>query len=269
MLDAPASSSETLPAHLERWRKQLPVQPRSLPTSGDSTPQYPRVVIPSPTRTRRRSTGQQSPSPTPTTTLPANSRADPTAPRDITSWRQGVPLGAQPEGVRPWASPLGDDDDSSRDVEDLSEQPDITSPLSSTAPTSLPPSSPDAPIHQWRYENYVDWWRGGLSAPHEVVSPPPQIGEIGSSSVSDQGEHPQGSPVPTRVTLDRDDRPPPVFSPPPPPLPSPPLHPEPQVIRIVDMPPVQVSPIRVKPPTPLAPSLRKGEHEISPETMGV
>ncbi|KAG8904623.1 hypothetical protein FRB99_001420 [Tulasnella sp. 403] len=232
LLDGYDSPSEgTSPKEVERWRTRVDagdflIQPRSLPTES-ATPQ----VLP-----RRRSSGQQSPSPA--TSLPANSRADATVPRDIAAWCQAVPLGIQPPGDVPWSS-RSPDSDSTSNVE-LEEQlishtdrkpgPDIATALSSTPPTTLPPSTGSVDIHQWRYENYVDWWRSGMAAQQGNMSPPPPIKEVAQSRPTspDQGE------VVSPAEDAGSGRSPPTLNIPPPPPHS--IPPEPQVIRVVEIP---------------------------------
>lgn len=202
--------------------------PRSVPTEPGS--------LTRPVLVRRRSTGQQTPSPT--TSLPANSRTEATVPRDISTWRQAVPLGCQPPEDSPWTSPLGDESSASeRGVEgqvithaERKPDLDISTALASTPPVSIPQTSQKMDVHQWRYENYVDWWRTGIAAQNGNVDPPPQNMPVDNDESSSEprritvlGKHPEEKP-----------RTPPVLSIPPPP-------PPPQVIRVVEIPTLQVS----------------------------
>ncbi len=212
-------SEESYVNGIERWRRQIEA---GEPTSADEKASKKAVQ-------RRRSiglTGHGSPSPA--TTLPANSRQDVTVPKDISTWRSAIPLGVQPPDDVPWASPVPDHDSvSTGDIEeDLiahSGQKPARS-MSSTAPTSIPPSSNNVDVHQWRYENFVDWWRTGMSAAHQgVVSPPPQIHELSSSGSSHAGDPPHSGKVegrPAFLTMS--------------PLPG--MVPEPQVTRLVPIP---------------------------------
>ncbi|KAG8988076.1 hypothetical protein FRB90_002970, partial [Tulasnella sp. 427] len=246
-------SDDTPPHETDRWRKQLynqpagivlndfpsPVQPRSIPVAEPATP--PRGLP------RRKSSGQQSPGSG--SSLPTNSRTEPAAPRDIVSWRHSVPLGCPPPEHLPWTGQVSEDESTI----DLAPVPEAIS--AAATPSSLPPSSGNVEIYQWRYENYVDWWRNKMVAQQTtqgVVSPPPQINEVASSSSSSSSTVPKTSPkraatapAATRSVDVKDTRMPPTLAIPPPP----PAFPEPQVIRVVEIPSVQVPPTKERRPS--------------------
>ncbi|KAG9050914.1 hypothetical protein FS837_001088 [Tulasnella sp. UAMH 9824] len=242
-------SDETPPHDTDRWRKQAfnqqagvvladfpsSILPRSLPTE---------PVTPPRGLARRKSSGQQSPGST--STLPTNSRTEPTAPRDIFTWRQGVSLGCQPPEHVPWIGQVNEDES----VVDLAPDPDALS--SAATPSSLPPASGNVEIYQWRYENYVDWWRNKMATQQGiqgVVSPPPQINEIASSSSSSSGrktapKRAATAPATARSVDVKEARMPPTLT-----IPPPPALPEPQVIRVVEIPSVQVPPAKERRPS--------------------
>ncbi|KAG8955616.1 hypothetical protein FRC04_007607 [Tulasnella sp. 424] len=246
-------SDDTPPHETDKWRKQAfnqaagvvladfpsSIQPRSIPAAEPATP--PRGLP------RRKSSGQQSPGSG--STLPTNSRTEPTAPRDIYNWRQTVPIGCPPPEHIPWTGQVSEDDS----VIDLAPDPDAMS--AAATPSSLPPASGNVEIYQWRYENYVDWWRNKMATQQTiqgVVSPPPQINEIASSSSSNSSvvsktapKRAATAPAAARSVEVMEARQPPTLTIPPPP----PAFPEPQVIRVVEIPSVQVPPAKERRPS--------------------
>lgn len=250
--DYDSPSDETPPHDTDRWRKQAfnqqagvvladfpsSIQPRSIPTE----PATPPRGLP-----HRKSSGQQSPGSA--STLPTNSRTEPTAPRDISTWRQGVSLGCQPPEHIPWTGQVSEDES----VVDLAPDPEALSSVAT--PSSLPPASGNVEIYQWRYENYVDWWRNKMATQQSiqgVVSPPPQINEVASSSSSSAASIPKTAPkraatapAAARSIEVAEARMPPTLTIPPPP----PAFPEPQVIRVVEIPSVQVPPAKERRPS--------------------
>jgi len=114
-------------------------------------------------------------------------RQEPNEPVNISRWRLAIPQGAHPPDDAPWSSnaSVTDVDDDSADPDhrqlDLKPGPDIS--FSSNIHTSVPdPGNTD--VNQWRYENFVDWWRAGMPEGEQprVIAPPSS-----KTSMSDLG----------------------------------------------------------------------------------